>query len=163
MIDHSESHSKAASVLNRVIAKALNSREEFLLFAGKADSTALYELCMNLKHRRDDFALRLQHEVSALGEEPATDQNFAGWIHKGWARVRLALEQENDYVIAAETIREEESMRLALNEALESGYVSDTLKPMLSAEVAHSESLRDMMEELKAKLEPKDYVDVKRD
>ena len=54
-------------------------------------------------------------------------------------------------------------MRLALNEALESGYVSDTLKPMLSAEVAHSESLRDMMEELKAKLEPKDYVDVKRD
>ncbi|MFM9873888.1 MAG: PA2169 family four-helix-bundle protein [Fimbriimonadaceae bacterium] len=163
LVDHSESNSESSTVLNRVIAKAINARDEFLLWAGKADSITLYELCIKMKHRRDEFALQLQHEVASLGQEPATEQNFAGWIHQGWTRIRLAVEPENDYVIASEMIREEESMRLALTDAMESGFVPKTVQHLLRAEIVKADELRKTMFDLKVKLKPDDYVDLNKD
>lgn len=158
--DHSEANEQASKVLNRVIAKAINSSKEFLTFSGKADSTALFDLCMKLKHRRDDFVLALQREVVSLGSDPATEQNFAGWVHSGWLKARLAVEPDSDFVIVSEAIREEESMRLALTDALKSGDVPLSVAPLLKTEMEFSENLRDTMKELKEKLKPEDYVDV---
>ncbi|QYK54402.1 MAG: PA2169 family four-helix-bundle protein [Fimbriimonadaceae bacterium] len=158
--DHSEANEHASKVLNRVIAKSINSSKEFLTFSGKADSTALFDLCMKLKHRRDDFILALQREVVSLGADPATEQNFAGWVHSGWLKARLAVEPDSDFVIVSEVIREEESMRMALEDALKSGDVPLHMRSALESEMAFSANLRNTMEDIKAKLKPEDYVDV---
>jgi len=160
LADHSPMNTDSQNVLNRVIAKAINSSKEFLTFAGKADSTSLFDLCMSLKHRRDDFVVGLQKEVVSLGGDPATEQNFAGWIHRGWLKARLGIEPEADFVIASEAIREEESMRMALEDALKSGDVPLHLRSALESEMKFSANLRDTMEDIKSKLKPDDYVDV---
>lgn len=160
LADHSPKNTDSQNVLNRVIAKSINSSKEFLTFAGKADSTSLFDLCMSLKHRRDDFVVALQKEVVALGGDPATEQNFAGWIHSGWLKARLGIEPEADFVIASEAIREEESMRMALEDALKSGDVPLHLRSALESEMAFSTNLRNTMDDIKAKLKPDDYVDV---
>lgn len=154
---------ESVRTLNRVIAKAINSRNEFLTFAGKANSQSLFDFCMEVKERRDQFALALQHRVSAMGGEPATDENFSGWIHHVWSRTRLALEADSDYVIASESMREEESMQLALGEALDSGHIPVDLKNVFQQEQEFSIRIHGVMEDLKMKLKPEDFIDVNRD
>lgn len=160
LAEHTASNDKAVEVMNRVIAQLINSREEFLTFAGKADSTALFDLCMSVKTRRDDIALSLQHQVVAIGGEPATDENFVGWVHHAWLKTRLAFETENDYVIAAEAMREEESMRLALTDAIETNLLPAPTQVHLEVERDYCVQLHQMFEELKTQLKPDDYVDL---
>lgn len=148
--------------LNRVIAKAINSREEFLTFAGKAESQPLFRLCMDIKERREALYVELQHRVSGMGGEPATEENFAGWLHHLWLRTRLALEQDNDFVIVSEAVREEESMRLALEESIQEPSLPADIRAQFTRERDFSSGLHDSLEKLKETLKPDDFVDINR-
>jgi uncharacterized protein (TIGR02284 family) len=160
--EHSAPNNDLVKILNRVTAKAINSREEFLTFAGKAESQSLFKLCMDMKDRREVFASDLQHQVSGMGGEPVTDENFAGWIHHVWLRTRLAVESDSDYVIVSEAIREEESMRLALEDSMNEVNLPADIRAHFNQEKEYSESLRETMAQLKATLKPDDYVEVKK-
>lgn len=142
----------SVQLLNRLTAKALGSRDEFLTFADKAKAAGVFELCMAVKQSREDFALDLQHLVSRMGGEPVTEESFGDWVHNAWTSVKLAFEPDKDPAVVQEMINEERSMEKALAEALEDSRLSveaqdlirgeleecrRTLQSMLPLEVVH--------------------------
>lgn len=162
LIENSDELRELGHGLNKLIAKMINSREEFLTFAGKAESEALYRLCQDTKERREDAVVTLQRFVSRIGSDPATDENFIGWLHHSWTKARLAVEQSPDHVIVSETAREEESMRLAFEETLELPQLPAEIAEFVRSEATWSRDMNELMVQLKDQLKPDDYVDLNR-
>lgn len=160
VIDRTPGSEELAKTLNQVIAKCLNSRNEFLTFAKKVDDEGLFKLCMNLKNHRDTLALDLQHRVAAIGYEPATEEDLIGWLHRKWTRARLAVESGKNYAVSQEMQHEEESFRLALNDSLESGILPDDLRNRFLQEIELSKEILATTVAMKEVTEPKDYVDL---
>lgn len=160
--DNSPRNTEVCSRLNAVTAKAINSVEILLDAAQAAESETLHRSLMDWKADRDLMVTDLQHIVVRLGGDPATKENFTGWLHRKWTDVRLAIEPGKDFVIADELSREEESMGEAVGVALMHDALPADAKAILLLEQNRSAAIRDLMKTLKPAVEPEDYVDVNR-
>ncbi len=125
----------AVQLLNRLTAKSLGSRDEFLTFADKAAASGIFQLCMQIKQSREDFALDLQHLVTRVGGEPVTEESLGDWLHNAWTRVKLAFEADKDSAIVQEMISEERSMEQALSEALAEPGLSEEARSIIDGEL----------------------------
>lgn len=160
--ENSETTEKIAHALNKVIAQTLNSRNIFRDAAGKATTTKLSSQFVDWKHKRDQFALDLQHWVTRLGHEPEVEPNAVGWMHRQFVKARAAIESDSNYALVQELQREEQSMIDGLEQALEVKELPVMIRDRLLLEKKEAAVMKEMMHQLEGPLEPKDYVDLNR-
>ncbi len=160
--ENSEASKDTAHALNKVIAQTLNSRNIFRDAAGKASTAKLSSQFVDWKHKRDQFALDMQHWVTRLGHEPAVEPNATGWLHRQFVKARAAIESDTNYALVQEMQREEQSMIDVIDEALEVKELPTMVRDRLLLEKKEAAVIKEMMHQLEGTLEPDSYVDLNR-
>ncbi|HUB26600.1 MAG TPA: PA2169 family four-helix-bundle protein [Tepidisphaeraceae bacterium] len=98
--------------------------------------------------QRADFALDLERELIALGEEPVHGGTLSGAMHRGWMNIRHAVTSDNRNAILAECLRSEN----AVLEAYQSAQIADLPGPMpdmVQTQRAAIERVRDRIQSLR--------------
>ena len=148
--------------LNRIIAHAVNAEREYDSFAHHAKGVKLSSMALDCKHQASNFATDLQRLVIRLGGDPKTGENFIGFLHRQWSKVRVVVEHNSDIAIVEEMMRLVETMRVSLAKTLERSDLPTEARNLLQAEYNLYDSLHVRLDEVRMAVEPVDFVDITR-
>ncbi|MCR5876229.1 PA2169 family four-helix-bundle protein [Phenylobacterium sp. J426] len=112
------SQNPAANVLNSLIETTLDSANGYRDAAENVDRSDCKTLFAERAAQRQGLVRRLQDEVRAFGEEPETDQSFAGKAHNKFVELKNAVTGGSDKAVVDEVERGEDVIKAKYEQAL---------------------------------------------
>jgi uncharacterized protein (TIGR02284 family) len=121
------SKEETVKVLNDLIRTSEDGERGFKAAAEKAEDTNLRSLFQDRAMTCHSAATELQSLVRALGGKPADSGSVAGAAHRGWAKARAAV-GDNNVAMLEEVERGEDVAKAAYAKALDADLPPDVLQ-----------------------------------
>lgn len=103
---------------------------------------------MQYSFQHGDFALDLEHEMAAIGEEPVRHGTISGAMHRGWMNLKHAVSSDERYAVLDECLKSENTALEAYQSAL-SADLPSPVPSVVQTQYAAVERVRDRIHSLR--------------
>lgn len=143
---------EAVSVLNELILTSEDGEKGFKEAAEIAEDGRLKALFTECARDCHTAQVELQSQVKALGGEPKDRGSVAGAAHRGWIKVKAAVENK-DIAVLEEVERGEDRAKAAYTKALKANLPPDVqalVQKQQAGALRNHDRVRDLRNEFKA-------------